>query len=123
MPKKRPVNLNLTTMRFPATAIASILHRISGLIVFLLLPCVLWGFSASLEPQGFAYWQRVQACWGTRLLEWILLSSFLYHVIAGLRHLAMDAGYFEKKQSGRISAGVVIIISAMLILAAGVWLL
>lgn len=123
MPKKRPVNLNLMTIKFPITAISSILHRASGFILFLLIPFFLWGFALSMTPDGFAHLQAGQACWVMRFIEWFLLSGLIYHIIAGIRHLCMDAGYFEEKDSGRISAWVVIVISAILIVVAGGWLL
>lgn len=123
MPKKRPVNLNLTTIKFPITAISSILHRASGFILFLLIPVLLWGFALSMTADGFARLQTGQNCWVMRFIEWFLLSGLMYHIIAGIRHLCMDAGYCEGRVSGRVSAWVVIIVSAILILAAGEWLL
>ena len=123
MSKKRPVNLNLTTMRFPVTAISSILHRASGFILFLLIPVLLWGFGLSMTQDGFARLQAGQHCWIMRFIEWFLLSGLIYHIIAGVRHLCMDAGYFEEKISGRVSAWVVIVLSAILIIVAGGWLL
>lgn len=54
MKKQRPVNLALLTIRFPATAVASILHRASGVLVFLLIPFLLWALDRSLaSPEGF----------------------------------------------------------------------
>ena len=121
--KKRPVNLNLMTIKFPIAAISSIIHRASGLFLFLIIPLVLWGFSQSLTSEGFAWLQHANSCMVIRLIEWFLLSGLIYHVVAGIRHLLMDAGHFETKESGPISAWTVIIISAVLIIAAGVWLL
>ncbi|MCD8542821.1 MAG: succinate dehydrogenase, cytochrome b556 subunit, partial [Gammaproteobacteria bacterium] len=65
--------------------------------------------------------QSVQQCWVMRLLEWLLLSGFIYHVIAGIRHLCMDAGYFEGKENGKFSAVIVALVSLVLILAVGGW--
>lgn len=123
MSKKRPVNLNLMTIKFPIAAISSILHRASGFLLFLVIPLALWGLQQSLTTEGFAWLQRANACIVVRLIEWFLLSGLIYHVVAGIRHLMMDAGHFETKESGPISAWVVIIISAALIIAAGAWLL
>jgi len=121
--KKQPVNLNLFSMKFPVTAIASILHRASGFVLFLFIPFLLWIFSMSMTRDGFARLQSVQQCWVMRLLEWLLLSGLIYHVIAGIRHLCMDAGYFEGKDSGKFSALIVTLVSLVLILAVGGWLL
>ncbi len=53
--KPRPVNLDLQTIRFPLTAIASILHRVSGVITFVSVAILLWLLSLSLSsPEGFA---------------------------------------------------------------------
>lgn len=119
MSKKRPVNLNLMTIKFPIAAISSILHRVSGLLLFVLIPVGLWGFEKSLTPEGFALLQQVNSCIVVRLIEWFMLSGLIYHVVAGVRHLFMDAGWFEGPVSGQRSAWVVIVISAVLILAVG----
>lgn len=111
------------TIKFPVAAISSILHRASGFLLFLFLPLILWGFSQSLTPQGFAWLQHANACIVVKLIEWVLLSGLIYHVVAGIRHLIMDAGYFETKESGPISAWTVIVVSAVLIIAAGGWIL
>ena len=123
MSKKRPVNLNLMTIKFPIAAISSIIHRASGLFLFLIIPLILWGFSLSFTPEGFAWLQQANACIVVKLIEWFMLSGLIYHVIAGIRHLLMDAGHFESKISGPISAWTVIVVSAVLIIATGGWLL
>jgi succinate dehydrogenase / fumarate reductase cytochrome b subunit len=120
MSNKRPVNLNLMTIKFPVTAISSILHRISGFVLFLLIPFLLWGFSLSMTQDGFA---RLQVGWVIHLFVWFLASGLIYHIIAGIRHLLMDVGYFEEKESGRLSSWVAIVLSAVLIVVAGGWLL
>lgn len=123
MLKKRPVNLNLMTIKFPIAAISSILHRISGLLLFLFIPVLLWGFQKSFSAEGFAFLQRANTCIIVRLIEWFMFSGLIYHLVAGIRHLIMDAGYGETKENGPKIAWGVIIISAILILAAGWWLL
>ncbi len=123
MRKKRPVNLNLMTIKFPVAAISSILHRASGLLLFLLIPVGLWGFGLSFTPDGFVLLQHASTCIVIRLIEWFMLAGLIYHVIAGIRHLLMDAGWFEHRESGPKAAWGVIIISGLLILAVGGWLL
>lgn len=120
MPKKRPINLNLATIKFPVTAISSILHRISGFILFLLIPLFLWGFALSMTQEGFT---QLRSSWVIGFFEWIIVSGLIYHLIAGVRHLFMDAGYFEEKISAQISAWAAIIMSIILIIVAGGWLL
>ncbi len=123
MNKKRPKNLSLTTIKFPVTAISSILHRASGFILFLLIPFFLWGFALAFTAEGYARLQIGQDCWVMKFIEWFLLSGLIYHIIAGVRHLCMDMGLFEEKVSGRVSAWVVVLLSAVLIILAGGWLL
>jgi succinate dehydrogenase / fumarate reductase, cytochrome b subunit len=119
---KRPVNLDLSTFQFPVTAIASILHRISGFILFLLIPLILWVFSYSLtSPEHF---QALQAKFAHPLSKIIFLSIFLalfYHLLAGVRHLIMDTGWGEKLAQARCSARVIILLAVMATMAMGVY--
>jgi len=119
--KKKPVNLQLTTIKFPLPAIASILHRISGFVLFLIIPFLLVSLQASLaSPEKFF---NLQLCLSHPLIKLItfgILASLLYHLVAGIRHLLMDAGIGETKRGGKVGAGLVMVISVVLILIAGV---
>jgi succinate dehydrogenase / fumarate reductase, cytochrome b subunit len=121
MRKTRPVNLNLFTIRFPATAISSILHRISGVLLFIFLFFLMWSFSCSLKsPDCF---EGVKTCFSHPLCKffiWVFLSSLIFHLVAGIRHLLMDMGLGEERQSGRVGAYLVMIISAILIVLLGI---
>lgn len=123
MHEQRPINLNLTTMRFPITAISSILHRVSGIIIFLALPFLLYSLEMSLATEdGF---QQISDCLTTttgKLFLLATLSAIAYHLIAGIRHLLMDWGIGENKQSGKTGAKLVIIFSVLAIIALGGWL-
>lgn len=91
MIKKRPVNLSLTQFKFPMTALVSIGHRLSGFLLFLLLPLILLGFGASLNSeQGFTELSQMMTCPWLKVVVWILGSALIYHLIAGIRHLLMD---------------------------------
>ena len=120
---KRPVNLNLFTMKFPMPAIASILHRISGFILFFLIPIALFGLQQSLTSElGFA---GVCAFFHNpvlRVLLWASLSALIYHLIAGIRHLIMDVGVGETLEGGRRGTAIVFIFSIVLIILLGWWL-
>lgn len=123
MKAKRPVNLNLFKIHFPAPAIVSILHRASGVIVFLLLPLLLWLLSSSLHSQ--ASFDALHDSLTHPVLTffiWVLLSALFGHLVAGIRHLLMDAGIGESLQGGRFSSYFVFIISAIGIVLLGVWL-
>lgn len=123
MNKNRPVNLALTTIRFPITAIVSILHRVAGLLLFISIPFLLWVLQASLSSiDGF---EALQDCLNTpimRFIIWVVLSALWYHLIAGIRHLLMDWGVGETKTGGRIGARVTLVLAVIAIVITGVWL-
>jgi len=119
--KKRPVNLDLTTIKQPITAVASILHRISGVILFLAIPFFLWLLQTSLNSTDS--FNALQTCLNYPLIKfglWLLISALLYHLLAGIRHLLMDCGLGESKCGGRLGAKLVIISSLILAVFAGV---
>ncbi|MCD6047477.1 MAG: succinate dehydrogenase [Gammaproteobacteria bacterium] len=121
MQKKRPVNLNLFTIRFPITAISSILHRISGVILFFSIVFLLYVLQQSLaSADSFAAIQTTLSQPVARFFTWVVLSAVAFHAIAGVRHLFMDMGYGEGKDSGRLGAYLVIIFSILVIVALGV---
>ncbi|HSW94409.1 MAG TPA: succinate dehydrogenase, cytochrome b556 subunit [Gammaproteobacteria bacterium] len=120
---KRPRNLNLFTIRFPIPALASILHRLSGFILFLMIPLILWGFHLSLDSeQGFNDLQQIFTTPWVKFVVWVILSAFLYHLVAGIRHLLMDIGVGEGLKSGKLSAILTLALAAVLIILAGIWL-
>lgn len=118
----RPKNLNLFTIRFPLPAIVSILHRVSGVFLFLLIPLVLWALQCSLTLDGFEAMQRTLSNPLYRFLLWAILAPFLYHLVAGIRHLLSDLHIGDTLKAGRVSAVLVFVISAILIVLAGIWL-
>jgi succinate dehydrogenase / fumarate reductase cytochrome b subunit len=123
MNNKRPVNLNLFTIRFPITAIVSILHRASGVFLFLLLPLLLWMFGMSLSSeQNYVRLQGYLTAPFTKLLVWLILAPLFYHLIAGIRHLLMDFHLGEERQSGRLGAQLTLIVSIIVAVLLGVWL-
>ena len=123
MNKQRPVNLNLTTIKFPLPAIISILHRITGLILFFIIPIALCVLSRSLASD--ASFQSISEHFNHAWIKtfiWLALVALSYHLIAGLRHLLMDYGFGESLAAGRLSAKLVFIIVGLLILLIGVWI-
>lgn len=120
MNENRPVNLDLSTMKFPVTAIASITHRITGVAIFFALPILLWMLDRSLaSPESFA---ALQSSVIVKLLAWGISAVLLYHLVAGIRHLIMDGGVGETLEGGRRGATAVFIISAVLIVIIGGWI-
>ncbi|MDA0109454.1 succinate dehydrogenase cytochrome b556 subunit [Vibrio sp. La 4.2.2] len=119
--KSRPVNLDLQTIRFPITAIASILHRVSGVITFVSIGILLWLLSKSLSsPIGFAEAADIVDGFFVKFILWGILTALAYHIVGGVRHLIMDLGYFEELESGTKSAKVAFIVTGILSLLAGV---
>lgn len=123
MKKQRPYNLNLMTIRFPVPAIISILHRVSGVIVFFLIPLLLWMLKQSLaSADNYIDLVDILANPLFKLIFWGFLAALLFHLVAGIRHLIMDLGFGESLKAGRVSAWAVAIISVLLIIVTGVWL-
>jgi len=121
--KQRPINLALTTIKFPIMAIASIMHRISGVLLYLFIPFLLWLFAQSLASKAaFANAQAIVTSSFGKFFIWIMLSGLVYHLIAGIRHMVMDLGFGEGLSCGRWSARIVIAISAVFILIIGCYL-
>ncbi|WP_448212215.1 succinate dehydrogenase, cytochrome b556 subunit [Colwellia sp. MEBiC06753] len=123
MKKERPVNLDLTTIKMHPAANASILHRISGVIMVFAIGILLWTLSLSLSSaEGFA---QVQAMLDGVFFKLIMLgisSALIYHLLGGIRHLLMDLGHFEEKASGNASAKIIIALWVILTAVVGVWL-
>jgi succinate dehydrogenase / fumarate reductase cytochrome b subunit len=120
---QRPVNLDLRTIKLPITAYTSILHRISGVILFFGIAVLLFALDKSLSSEeGF---EQVKACLTSplaKLVVWGLLSALLYHLVAGVRHLVMDVGVGETLEGGKLGSKIVIVVSAVLIVLLGVWI-
>lgn len=122
MKDKRPVNLDLSTIHQPRAAIASILHRISGVIVFAGTAILLWLLDISLtSPEGFAELREAGMSPLAKLIIWGVLAALGYHMVAGVRHLLMDIGIGESSEGGPRGAVIVFAVSAVLIVLLGVW--
>ena len=112
MNKKRPVNLDLATMKFPVMAIVSILHRISGIVLFLLMPVLLYGLDQSLNSaHGFDMMSELLTTTLGKLIILTFAAAFIYHVLAGIRHMLMDMGLGEHLPAGRYTARVIIFLA------------
>jgi succinate dehydrogenase / fumarate reductase cytochrome b subunit len=116
-PKPRPVYLNLLAIRMPAPAIASILHRASGALLFFIgIPVALWALQASLRsPDTFASLRAIASAPLAKLAILVLVWAYLHHLFAGLRHLLQDVHVGGELRSARQSA--VLTIAAALVCA------
>lgn len=120
--KPRPVHLDLQTIRFPATAIVSILHRISGVIMLFAIGILLWLLNSTLtSAEGFASVQSLSDGFVMKFILWGILTALGYHLLGGIRHLIMDAGCWEELASGSASAKAVFVLAIAFSIIAGIW--
>jgi succinate dehydrogenase cytochrome b subunit len=120
---KRPVNLDIGTMRLPITAWTSIAHRASGVFLFAAVGVLIWMLDESLAgPESFAALQECLSSVAFKLVIWAVMAGLIYHSVAGVKHLIMDMGIGETMEGGTRGAQIVIGLSAVLIVLAGVWI-
>lgn len=116
-PNKRPVFLNLLRIRQPPSAVLSIGHRISGVLMVLLLPLLIYLLDLSLRgPDAYA---RITAWfdgWAGKLLLVALAWMLAHHLLAGIRFLMLDVHWGVERQSARRSAWVVNVLGVLVAL-------
>ena len=118
MARPRPKYLNLLQIRLPLPGLVSILHRVSGAALFLLLPFLLMLFELSLEsPYAFARFKEVFSHWAVKLVLLGAAWAYLHHLCAGLRHLGLDLDYGTELAAARASSWAVFVVSGVLTLA------
>lgn len=123
--KQRPKNLDLFTIRLPVNAVVSIMHRASGVVLFLIQPVLLWALYLSLSSeQGYGAVTAKFHQWPFKLLMTVLSAAFFHHFYAGIRHLAMDVHWMTTLQKARFSSRVVLWLVAvtMLFVSWAIWL-
>ena len=121
--QRKLIFLNVFLMRLPLAAIVSILHRISGILLFLIIPAVLYCFQQSLLSQEtFDLIKHYFSVSLVKVVSFVIIGLFLYHVTAGIRHILMDCGIGESKISGQVGAKIVLISFALMFLITGVYL-
>jgi succinate dehydrogenase / fumarate reductase cytochrome b subunit len=113
--------------RLPPAGIVSILHRISGAALFLMLPFLIWLFDVSVSSEmSYERFSSVFVAGAMGLPGWFikliclgLIWAYLHHFIAGVRHLWMDATHSVTKEQGHSSAVVTLVLGVVLTLALG----
>ncbi|MEY4756454.1 MAG: hypothetical protein RJA34_1352 [Pseudomonadota bacterium] len=118
---------DLPSYRLPAAGIVSILHRVSGVLMFLLMPFIIWMFDVSVSSEisfsrfTSAFGQGIGFApgWFVKLTALALIWAYLHHFIAGLRHLWMDINHAVSKEFGKSSAVVTLTLSVGLTLILG----
>jgi succinate dehydrogenase / fumarate reductase, cytochrome b subunit len=123
--RKRPEfrNINalkdLPSYRLPAAGIVSILHRISGFLMFVLMPLIIWMFDNSITSEisfaklssAFSLGIGFAPGWFFKLVALALIWAYLHHFIAGIRHIYMDAFHAVSKEFGKSSAVATLVLS------------
>jgi succinate dehydrogenase / fumarate reductase cytochrome b subunit len=113
--------------RLPLAGVVSILHRLSGLLMFVLLPFIIWMFDNSVTSEisydgfigVFAAGIGIFPGWFVKLVALSLIWAYLHHLIAGLRHLWMDAAHAVSLAQGSKSAQITMVLSLLLTAALG----
>ena len=119
---KKITNIDLISIKsynFPVTAMSSILHRISGLILLVAMPLAVVGMNYSLAGlSGYeATVNLLTVGWGS-IFFWLFLSAITYHVYAGVRHMTMDMGFGESLKVAKATSMLVITLG---VLSAVLW--
>ena len=123
MNKNRPVNLDLSKFSFPLPALTSIVHRITGVALFVGVAVLMYALDLSLSgEEGFKAVQDAFDHALVKLIIWGIVSALLYHLVAGVKHLVMDMGVGETLEGGVQGARITILVSVILIVLAGVWI-
>lgn len=128
-PEFRNINAltDLRTYRLPPAGFVSILHRISGLLMFILMPLIIWMFDTSVSSEisfakftsAFSVGLWIIPGWFMKLVALALIWSYLHHFIAGVRHLYMDMTHSVSKEFGHSSALATLASSVLLTLILG----
>jgi succinate dehydrogenase / fumarate reductase, cytochrome b subunit len=113
--------------RLPLAGVVSILHRVSGMLMFFLLPFIVWMFDTSLTSEisydsftsAFVAGIGFVPGFVVKLVALALIWAYLHHAVAGIRHLWMDATHSVSKQQGHSSAVTTFVISIVLTIALG----
>ncbi len=116
----RPKYLNLLQIRLPLPGIVSIMHRVSGAVLFLALPLILCGLQKSLG--SFDTFLVMKDAFSSPLVKIVmigLLWGYLHHLAAGIRHLLLDIDVGTELASARLASIMVLVVSIALTVVAG----
>lgn len=122
--KRRPKYLNLLKIREPLPAIVSILHRISGVLLFFPgIPLFLYGLQMMLEsPESFTRLQSILVNPFSKVFLLLATWFFSHHLFAGIRHLGLDLHYGLQLQHARLTSKLVLVFGAILTVLTGICL-
>lgn len=126
MNNARPINLDLASVSWPVTAIASILHRICAVIIWVglafLLPTIM---VATSSEEGFeSVATLIQTNFLAQFVAWGLLTALGYYCMGTIKHLIQDMGFFESFDGGKTISWTAIALGILISIASGalIWL-
>lgn len=112
---KRPVNLDIGSMKLPITAYVSISHRLSGVFLFIISGLMVWALDMSLaSEQSFNELAAILSGPVAKALIWAVATALSYHSLAGIKHIIMDFGFGETMEGGVLGARLVIVAAVVL---------
>ena len=117
--RERPVFLKLWKIHLPLAAFISITHRVSGVVFFLGFPLMLYLYSLLPLGSEIEEWTRL---WWVKMSLWLMVNLYLYHFLAGLRHMVADFGHNHSLQRANQSAIWVLVLAVLLAIWTGVLL-
>lgn len=123
--QKRPKFLNLFAIHLPVTGITSFAHRVSGALMILALPGLIYLFGLSVrDSTGFAATLSILHAWPVKLIGTLLGWTIVHHVLAGIRFLLMDIDIGEQLTTAKITAWLVNVagVVVFLLIAIKIWL-
>ena len=123
----RPINVGITdlmTFDWPIMALASITHRVAGVVLFVGVAFMLFALDMSLSSEaGFHSLKAMMVSPLGKLVTWGLLAALAYHFVAGIKHLVADTGVGETLEGGKFAAQLTIFFSAILMVLAAIWVI
>ena len=123
MQKKHPKYLDIAKINFPIPSIVSILHRITGVGLFICLPVLVWLLSGTLNSEaGFHTYQAFVSNPLVKIILILVLWAYLHHAFAGLRFLFLDAHKGLELQTASLTAKIVAAAAPVIALIVGVCL-
>ena len=121
---KRPKYLNLIRIRLPLAGIASFAHRVSGVLMFLAIPFLVYLLHLSASDEtGFQHVQAMLSETVTKLFVLLIAWSVYHHLLAGIRYLLIDVDIGVEKSAARVSALIVLVAGFLCAMITGVMLL
>ena len=117
--------MDIGTIKLPITSYVSILHRVSGVILFFAVAIFLWMLDSSLaSEESFNQLAETLNSPICQFIIWGSLAALAYHAIAGIRHLIMDMGFGEDSfESGRNSAWAAVVLAVVVISLIAWWII